>query len=473
MGGIPKLFNTGRSGLMAARGQLSTTGHNISNVNTDGYSRQKVVQKTGPSVMGYGGHTYGTGAMVADVHRVHDDFIERKIIDQNKHVGFSEESEILLNETTGIFNEANSEGMNKIISRFFNSWRELANDPVDEAKRTVLRSNAELMSRDFKRIYKQLHQATETADARIRENVRVINSSFKHIADLNHSIRSFELKGGNSSDLKDQRDLALRKLSSLIDVSVAETEKGEFIVNAKDIGPVVVGAKNIEFEVMKSPADQKGKREGALDVRVKDAPREPITHVIRSGKLGGLLSVRDDVISKAFNKVDELAYRIVNEVNYIHRQGVAKDGVKGRDFFRAIVDPSRASSFVELSEDVFKSNDNIAAGLMPNKPSDNRVANAIASIQYKKVFGDGTTDFDTYYDGIVTDVAVKANKAKLEVEQQGAILRQLEEHRDSLSGVSLDEEAANLVQMQHTFNANAKVLKTADEMLQEIINMVS
>jgi len=471
MGSIPRLFNTGKSGIMSSRAQLSTTGHNIANVNTDGYSRQRVEQETATTVQGTGGQTFGTGTRITDVDRIHDDFLEMKIYDQAKNVGFSEEQGILMGEAVSIFNEANTEGLNKIMARFFNAWRELANDPQDDAKRTVLRASAEEVTKDFHRVNRQLKDVIQNADAKVSNYVAETNKLIKHIGELNHGIRQMEIKGGKAADLLDQRDVALKELSKLIDIKVGENEKGQFIVNVKGIGAMVVGTQTLEFETATTPADEEGKPEGSLDVLIKGAPRPPITHELKGGKLGGILDVRDRVVADALRKLDDLAYKLTSEVNVVHRQGVGRDGKTGRGFFIDQLSIDRASEKITLTDDILKSNEAVSASLAPDSPSDNRVALAIATLQDKPVFGNGTVDFDAFYDGIVTDIAVKANKNELDLEHQKAILKQLETHKDSISGVSLDEEAANLVQFQHTYNANAQVLKVADELLMEILNL--
>jgi flagellar hook-associated protein 1 FlgK len=469
--GIPKIFNTGRTGLMASRAQLATTGHNIANLNTEGYSRQRVDQETNPPASGPGGDTIGTGTRVSNVDRIHNKYLESQIRSQEQRVGYSKERDVSLTETVEIFNEANSEGLNKILARFFNSWRQLSNEPENESLRTVVRSTSSEVVKDFHRINRQLLDASKSIDHKVEGHIKKINNLSKHISELNGSIRELQVTGGEAADLKDQRDLALRELSSLVHISTATNENGEFTVNIKEIGTIVEGVFSNELVARSTPADDKGKIEGATDIWLKGAARPKITHKLEGGKLGGLLEVRDDVISNSLDRMNELAQRLVEEVNYVHKQGVGRDGVRGRDFFKPLDSKERAAELIDITDAVKNSNAAVSASLMPGKSHDNRVALAIASLQEKPVFGEGRADFDQYYNALVSDLAVQANKSTLDLDHQKGIMTQLEKFKSSISGVSLDEETANLIQHQHAFDASARVIKTADELLVEILNL--
>lgn len=178
------ILNIGKSGLMASKKSLETTGHNIANSNTEGYSRQRVMQTTNPPIVKYG-NIEGTGTRIRSIERVHDENIERRLNKTISDNALFDEKASQLTQIEGIFNEIDSDGLNKVLNKFYNSFRELGNQPENETIRSVVRDQADLVVNDFKRINRTLDALSGGIDNRIKAEVVDINQTTSSIADLN------------------------------------------------------------------------------------------------------------------------------------------------------------------------------------------------------------------------------------------------------------------------------------------------
>ena len=208
---------------------------------------------------------------------------------------------------------------------------------------------------------------------------------------------------------------------------------------------------------------------------------------VTSGKLKGLMEVRDGSVQGAIDNINQLAYTIATEVNQVHRNGYGLDGKTGRNFFKPYTsdNPSKpykdAIKNLEIDDDV-RNNPNIIAassGTIENPTDRLRTYNgagdgsnaiAIAQLKQTKVLDDGKSTFNNFYDEMVTDVAATSERFGKEADYSKSLMTQLDGKRQELSGVSLDEELANLIKFQHAYNASAKIITTVNQMLDKVIN---
>jgi len=470
--GLPNVFNTGRTGMMASKAAIATTGHNIANTNTEGFSRQRVLTSAETPRNSAGMQSLiGNGTAISRVERINDEYVEKQVRNGARDLSHMEEKDLVLRQTEDVFNEMNGDGLNRLISRFFNEFRKLSNEPDNEAVRQSVRESSQAMVNDFHRIRREVEAVREHIDARLEGYSKEINSLAEQVKDLNMQIKTAELAGGSPNDLLDKRDQAMKKLGSYMEMSVHKDGGGSFVVDVKGVGPLVVGPMAEKFSVFRSKADDQGKPEAAFDVQSTSHANSLVTHQIKGGKLGALLEVRDKTLSTILDRLDELAYNISDSVNSIHQQGFTRHGVQGVEFFGHMGGKERASEFIQLSDAVRDSVNNIAAAAQPDSPGDNRIAIAISGLQSEKFMNEGKATMDDFYNSIVSDVGVAASKNRSGMNQQKDIMTQLNKIRDQISGVSIDEETANLMQFQHMFDASAKVIQVADEMLKTVLDM--
>jgi flagellar hook-associated protein 1 FlgK len=265
--------------------------------------------------------------------------------------------------------------------------------------------------------------------------------------------------------------LALKKLSSFLDLSVHKDNKGNMNVDIRGLGPLIAGSEQEHLSVERTPADGRGKPEQAYDIKTSGSVPGVITHQIKGGKLGALLEVRDKSISTILSRLDEMAFQISSSVNEVHKQGYAQSGAKDILFFKPMVQQERAAEFLSLSDEIHASIDNIASAAIPDAPGDNRIAIAISRLQGDKMMNNGLASADEWYNSIVSDVGVATSKNRFVLNQERDIMNQLSKVRDQISGVSIDEETTNLLQYQHAFDASAKVIQIADELLKTVLSL--
>ncbi|MFL5814246.1 MAG: FlgK family flagellar hook-associated protein, partial [Bdellovibrionia bacterium] len=237
------------------------------------------------------------------------------------------------------------------------------------------------------------------------------------------------------------------------------------------VGPLVVNSEAEKFSVYRSPADDRGKSEGAFEIKTSSSAQANVTHQLKGGKLGALLEVRDQLLSGVLDRLDEMAFNLTTAVNDVHTQGFTRHGAQGIAFFEPMAGKERASEFINLSEAVQANAANIATAAIPDAPGDNRIALALAGLQSQKLMGDGKVTVDDWYNSMVSDIGVASSRNKMGINQQKDIMLQLNKMRDQISGVSIDEETANLMQFQHTYDASAKVISVADEMLKTVLEL--
>ncbi len=466
------MFNIGKSGLMVSKQSMTTTGHNIANVNTEGYSRQNVDTTAAPVIPG-GRLTFGNGTWAKKVSRVSDEYLEKRIQGEHKNFANAEEKDLYLQQTEQIFNESNNDGLNRLATRFFNEFRKLSSDPANTAIRSSVRESSTQLTGEVRRMDQELKEVSKNIDDRIEGYVRELNALSKEVRDLNIDIDKAELGGGEAPDLHDKRDLALKNLGAMADISTSKDNNGRVTVTLASRVAIVSGESITELEVARTPPDpQTGKKEGNLDIFVKTTGvPQKLNQVLKTGRLGGLLEVRDKDISTAQDQINKVAFLIADEVNKIHQQGYGLDGATGRDFFAQPVTLGRAAESMRISSSIENNLDAIGVAKEPGREGDNRIAVAISAIgDLKGAGGDVSSSILDVYNSLVSGMAVKTAATKKELVFQKDVLSQLENVRESLVGVNLDEETANLVKFQHSYAASAKVLQVADETMQTLLN---
>jgi len=469
---------------------MSTTSHNIANANTEGFSRQEVRTETGNSLP-EGDYVMGTGVEIQSIRRAHDELIEKKLNTSITNHKFSEERSLQLGHIEEIFNEINSEGMNKVLNRFFNTFRELSNQPENETVRGIVRENAKIVVEDFRRIQGSLDHVRGSLNKKLALTVDEVNVLTKNIAHLNKEINIQEVSGGMANDLRDQRDNALRTLTEFFPITCYSDEKSQFVVNIEGVGSIVSG--NLSQELSVGAAVKPGHSstdKGDLEVYFTSRPGVPMSDAIRGGTMGAQLKTRNEEILGLEKQLDELAHGLVLATNAIHRRGFANHAVPvdaqgvpvpnaagrkvtGMNFFKEPFDLKRAAEYIDLSDDIKADVNNISVALEPNKPGDNRIALAISKLQHEKVLGSGSTTFEEQYLKSVGNIGLQAGKSKIEEEQSHGILAQAKSFKERMSGVSLDEEAANMVRYQNAYEASAKVIKASDEMFRAVLGILS
>jgi flagellar hook-associated protein 1 FlgK len=325
--GIFGMLNTGKGALLAQQTGINVTGHNISNVNTEGYSRQKVVMETNMPVSAWPGQV-GTGVKAAQINRVYDSFLGIQMRDETASLGRWEAQESGLKNIDAIFNESNGYGLNQAMNEFWNSWQELSNNPSGITERNNVVEKGKALASVFCRIDGELTRAQRQADDNIKAAIGQINTLAGQIAALNKNISSAEVGGQKANDYRDQRDMLIKDLSSLIDVKTFENNNGQVNVILGSGRPLVN-----EASVQSLSVDTRS--DGLSNIMWNDGygTSVNITDNISGGKLKGWLELRDTDINSYLGKLDSLAGVLIDSVNTAHRNGFDLNDNTGINFW--------------------------------------------------------------------------------------------------------------------------------------------
>jgi len=297
--------------IRAQRQALHTIGHNIANVNTPGFSRQRAVLAT---TLPQG--SMGTGVKVETIQKIRDAVIDFYIRKENPTLNRWDTKNKILEEIETLFNEPSATGISNIMNSFWDSWQDLANNPEDGAARANVREQARILCEIFRGLYESLEDYQSNIDREVKANVDEVNSIIQQIAHLNEKIEIVELGGREkANDLRDRRDLLLDDLSKLISFSYKEMRDGTIRVNV--YGQLLIDKGKVA-ELTTEPGES-----GFLEIKWKDS-RERV--IITNGKLKGLIEVRDELIPEFLESLDNLSSSIMNEVNTLHQKGMGLDG---------------------------------------------------------------------------------------------------------------------------------------------------
>lgn len=466
------MMDIGRRSMMNSQTSLQTTSHNIANKSTEGYSRQRVDMKTNEPI-GQGKLRMGMGARAAEVTRINNGFIEKQIEREQGHLGFLTARHDMLGRVEQVYNEQVNEGLNHSLGNLFNAFRELSNNPESLASRTLVKESAQNLTHDFHRINSQLDEIQKDADYRISTKIVEINQITKEIASLNEKVSMVEVTGVDANDERDRRDALIKQLGEKINIRYAEGKDGAITITAGNTALLVSGYSQADLYTQSTPG-RNGKQEGNLDIFYKATEHSTpvnVTGQLKGGEIGGLLEVRDEVCNRMKSGMDEMASTLAFEVNRAHVQGYDRNGRTGNLFFKLDEQVEGASTRLALDDGFLNDVGRLAAAGQPNAPGDNRIANVLSGLQYKACMGDGTATIDDHYNSLVGKIGIEAQRAASEQKSQTDILSQLKNVRESISGVSLDEETAKMIEFQKAFDASARLIRTADEMMDTVLNL--
>lgn len=426
-------LQTALRGLIAQQDALDTTGHNIANASTVGYSRQEVnlsaslaQQIVTGSTAGTGNAELGTGVDVEGISRARDRFLDLQYRAQAMRLGGLSTKVQTLESIEGALAEPGETGISKQLQTFWSDWEGLANNPEDAAARQAVVEAGKALSTSIGELNQQLTNAAQVAEGEFTSIAGAggeVEQKAKEIALLNGAIRSATTSGSEPNDLLDKRDVLLDQLSSLGQVSVTEHADGTVEVGFGGAAEPLVSGTEVKW-----PQELK----------------EP------KGKLGALIELTGvgGTIESFRNELNSFAEGLATSVNEIH----TKAG--GPPFFSYTAGKGAATLAVAVNaKEVQTSSEGTAGG--------NDIATAIGALRGGKI--------DRSYAAFVTRVGTEMNEATNGETNAQALLNTVSERRESVSGVSLDEEMTNLQRFQRGYEASARAMTALDEALNVLI----
>ncbi len=446
-----------KKALSAYQLALSVYGNNIANVETPGFSRRRpdlMERQAADLTVG----RIGLGVDVESVSRMRDKLLDDTYRRQNATSGRYESMEWTFSEIETILGEPSDLGLGSAISDFWNAWQELANQPESRTARQVVADSAVAFSRTLNSLDSRLGQVRSNLDNEITAMVAQVNSLATRIAELNGAVVRGEVTGEEMCDLRDVRDRLIDELSCLVDVRVFEREDGS--------ASVVMGSEALVERtntVRLGVASESDGRMAVSQVTLGNGAR-----VVRptGGKLSALLEMRDTTIPRYVARLDEIARAIVENVNATHRSGYGLNGQTGVDFF----DPDSATAASIKVSDTVLGDLSLIAASTDGSPGNSDMALEIAGLRLRPLVGDATVD--DYYASLIGSLGVESSRVAQEKESQQLMLQQIENRRESVKGVSLDEEMANIIASQHAYAAAVKMVSVIDELMSTLISTI-
>jgi len=440
---------------------VDTTSHNIANANTPGFSRQDVHLRALNPLMTNGTsydrilNQVGRGVNVRDVRRLRDAFVDLQIRNVLNSAGQYRAQADALQKVEIALGEPSDTGLGALLSKFWNSWRDLSNAPESSAARAGVLQNTEVLVQGFHRVSGMLARQREDINMHLSQDLEEVNTLSTNLAALNDQIRRSTLNNVPANDLSDQRDLILDRLSQLIGATSVAGEDG--MVDVFFNGQQLVSATS-SFRLTTRPEG-----DGMLTPVFEDGG---LVVQFGSGEVAGLLRSRDVLIPAQAAKVDQVAAAVIAQVNALHSTSYGLDNTTGNNFFTGT-----SAATIAIDAAVENSPQSIAASATAGTPGDGSRALAIAGLQQALTMNGNTASIEDFYRSFIGELGIQVSEARNLADNEDAVMTHLDDLRQSVSGVNLDEEMVNLTKYQHAFNAAARLVAIADEMIGVLVNL--
>jgi flagellar hook-associated protein 1 len=441
------------SGLIADQGAMAATTNNVANVNTPGYSREEPVLSASDPVS-IDSLSYGTGVTLESIQSITDPLLESQVQQQTQAQGQFTALASALQQAQASFTTSTTD-IGTQISNFFDSLNQLSTNPSDLSLRQGVLTAADNLADSFNATASSLSQQQTSLDLSVVQQVGQINQLTQQIAQLNGQVSNLQNIGESAGTFVDERQQAIDQLSSLVDVSVIPTDNTLTLTTANG-APLVSGQESFQLQTQTNSA-------GFHEVYSQG---NNITSSLTSGQLGGTIEARDQQIPAIENQLDTLAAGLANSVNAVQVGGFDLNGNAGTDLFNP--PPASGAGTAATLAVAITDPSLIAASSDGTAGSNGNVQAMYALDDQPIVAGQNPSD---YYSGIVFNVGNATANAQAEQTASGLVLQQLNDQVASVSGVSLDEEAANMVQYQDAYSASAQVVTTINDMMYTTIQM--
>ncbi len=506
--GFFSFFNA-RRGMLAAQMSLDTVNQNISNANTEGYSRQRVDLSafdayTSPTniYQDLKAGQLGQGVLVNGVSRVRDTFLDGQYRLQNSIFGSNTEVRNVLQQLEGILVEPSGAGINASMQEFFNAAQELSLNPQSLAVRADFLQHGVDLTTVFQQQGSQLInlQRQLVGDPAIPGsvgisalaiNIQDANNKLTELANLNKEILTVQASGAAPNDLLDRRDLLLDKLSKIVEIDVANLPNGQITLDIAGQRMIQGVTLQDTLEVVLNPAyvPPTGGEPHLVQtvnggVDIINGPVAPPATPIQSGQIKGIVDVAGRNTSQTsvfslLSDLDLLLRDLVAQVNFLQLTGRDLNG-NVPPLADPIFEVTPGAGFIflrtQVDADVLNDPSLIAAAEGPPAaflgPGDGENALAIAQLRDGAFPGLGGTGFVEFFNGVISSAGIDTRTFENRSESQEAVLHSLDLRRDSIAGVNMDEELIDLVRFQRAFEASSRTIQTFNEIYETIINMV-
>lgn len=474
MSGLFGSLNSATSGMTSAQTVLQTISHNVANANTDGYSKQRVTLETNNPFNKSGVGQLGTGVRVSGVIRVVDDAVVEQLRDENSTLAKFESKSDALQQLEAIFNEPSKTGLSNNLSEVFASWTYLGSNPEIATAKTMVVQNSETMTDTMNHMATQLEKLQGNTLKGIEQDVKDFNTKLEQLHSLNKQVSYSISSGQTPNDLLDKQDALLSEMSELAGVEVKFDEMRQATVSID--GQELLSPTSMQKLAVAGQPNPEGKI-----VLAGDTAKEV---VLTSGSAKGSQEALAEVNKQVAN-LNDFAYTFATAVNTVHSGG----DQNGKMFFDLGADGNYAKN-ISVNVDLVRKPEEVNSGKSLTDPAagDGSRAQAIADLQNTKLVYSSNVTFEyddttmtikdqangtsvvNGYNDIVTEIGITKQQSDNMFASQEDLVQLLDQRRQSISGVSINEEVASMIQHQSAFQANSRMISTISEMLDTLIN---
>ncbi|HWD93773.1 MAG TPA: flagellar hook-associated protein FlgK [Verrucomicrobiae bacterium] len=461
------LFNTlqlGARALQANQLGVEVTGQNLANSSNAAYSRQRVMLSTSlPTPTGLG--MQGTGVQVTSIQQIRDAMLDGEMRDESSVSGYwnSQQSSLENAQTQlGEFLNINStsgsstSGLSDQLNNLFNSFQSVATDPTSIPQREDLVNQAETLASGLNQASQQFSTLNSSLNTSVSNNVTAANQLLSQIAALNGQIAKATAAGGNANDLNDTREQDLENLSNLVNIQTTTNTNGTVDVSVGG-AQLVSGGQTLDTLQAYDPGS------GQLLVRTATGGT-PLT--LTGGAIQGTIDARDGALQTLRSGLDTIASSLITQVNGVYSAGYDLNGGTGQPLFTG-TDAGTIGVNSALQTDPSLVQAAGAAGAS----GDNSVALQLAQLGQQSLSGLGNQTFSGAFASQVGTFGFALSNANAQADNASSVTGMLQNQRDSVSGVSIEEEVANLITFQQAYTASSKIITTVDQMLQTVMSL--
>lgn len=454
---MSSLTQIGYSGLHAAQISLTVAGQNIANVNTPGFSRLSAQLH---SVGGRGGSRVGGGVEVTSIHRMTSEFHNRQLWLANTQVNFHSSSQQYLTALEGLIGSEGS-SISAGLDNFFAALSEATSTPESIVLRQQILNEAKQLAQRFNSLSGNINTQIGAIHGQRTALVDEVNGLLGNIADLNKRIAEQEAVGGETGALRDHRDSLIKDLSQFADIRVQELQDGAVAVSLANGEPLVIRGTVSELKLSTNAA---GEQELTLIFANStfNVPQQDL-----GGTLGGLHEAEYGALRPVLDDLHAMAGQLDGLVNGLLATGVDLNNAPGKPLFS--YDPNSITSMLTV-EDLAP--EELAFSSAADEPGNNDVLLELIELRHETITVNGSqVSLNDAYAGIVSRVASASRQNQADLKASEEVLRDAQAKRDSVSAVSLDEEAVNLMTYMQAYQANMKVIGVADKMFETLLTM--
>jgi len=466
MGLFSVLHNASQSLLTSGSGMQVTT-NNVANANTPGYAKQTLGVTPQGTERAAGGLLLGRGVLASTVMSAYDSFSQAQVFGRLSDHSYSDSKTSAFESIESLFTDGDAVGIGGALYDFFDSFAELEVNPsLSGARLRVLQAGENLAS-FFSRTATDIDNRQLHADNVVASSVAEVNTLTNQVANLNITIRQFEAAGRQAHDLRSQRTALVEQLALIGPVRTYDLADGsQRILFAGHA--IVEGSKARDLSVVPDPVTGFNQVHMSMGSTTID-----ITSTVALGSMGSAIEERDTILAGTESQLDDLAFTIHNDVNALHVSGFGQDGLTGRNFFGNLAGPAGAAAALSLDALIDGNPDAVAAATtLAGLPGDNSNASALAALSSSNSMSAATQTFTEFYSTLVSELGHSSKQAQQETIRSEMQLEASQNVRDQTSAVSMEEEALDLVRFQDSYQAAARVMSAANEMLDELLAIV-